>query len=252
MNGHGNTTVDGFLGGSLAIEQPRHGYRAATDPVLLAAAVPAQSGDEVLELGCGVGVAALAVALRTGAQVTGVEVQAAYGALARANAARNELPLEVIEGDVASLPRSLREREFSHVFFNPPYYAPGAGTVATTPARERALREETPLAVWVDTATRRLRPGGSLTIIHLAERLPTLLATIDARLGSGILLPLAPRDGRAAGRVILQMRKGGRAPFRLLPPLVLHSGASHKSDGDDSSPEARAILRDGAAISGFL
>ena len=37
-------TRDGFLGGRLAILQPRDGYRAATDPVLLAAAVPARAG----------------------------------------------------------------------------------------------------------------------------------------------------------------------------------------------------------------
>ena len=52
-------TDDGFLGQRLHILQPRQGYRAATDPVLLAAAVPAQSGQSVLELGCGAGVASL-------------------------------------------------------------------------------------------------------------------------------------------------------------------------------------------------
>ncbi|WP_370553443.1 hypothetical protein [Falsirhodobacter sp. alg1] len=40
-------TEDGFLDGRLRILQPRDGYRAATDPVFLAAAVPAKQGDLV-------------------------------------------------------------------------------------------------------------------------------------------------------------------------------------------------------------
>ena len=39
------TTTDGFLGGRLQIAQPVDGYRAATDPVYLAASIPAVSGD---------------------------------------------------------------------------------------------------------------------------------------------------------------------------------------------------------------
>ena len=61
-----DTTNDGFLGGQLTIRQPRNGYRAATDPVFLAASVPAQHGQSVLELGCGVGVASLCLAVAVG------------------------------------------------------------------------------------------------------------------------------------------------------------------------------------------
>ena len=68
------------------------------------------------------------------------------------------------------------------------------------------------------------------------------------RLGSLTLLPLAPREGRAATRVILQARKGGRGAFRLLAPFVLHLGPAHDGDRDSFTPTARAILRDGAAL----
>ena len=46
-------TDDGFLGGRLRILQPRVGYRAATDPVLLAAAVPAKPGQRALNWAAG-------------------------------------------------------------------------------------------------------------------------------------------------------------------------------------------------------
>ena len=101
-------TDDGFLGGRLRILQPRVGYRAATDPVLLAAAVPAKPGQRALELGCGAGVASLCLLSRVpGLSVTGIERQAAYADLARQNAARNSLDLMVIEGDLAQMPKPM-------------------------------------------------------------------------------------------------------------------------------------------------
>src|SRR5690348_10207584 len=67
---------DALLGGRVKLLQPVEGYRVAIDPVLLAAAVPAGAGDSVLDLGCGVGAAALCLAARVpGCRVTGVEVQ---------------------------------------------------------------------------------------------------------------------------------------------------------------------------------
>ncbi|MDE3120248.1 MAG: methyltransferase [Paracoccaceae bacterium] len=241
-------TDDGFLGGRLRMLQPKTGYRAATDPVFLAAAVPAKPGQEVLELGCGAGVATLCLAARVaGLHPAGLERQPDYAALARENSARNGLEMTVIEGDLVRMPPELRARSFDHVFANPPYY-PASGTPARDPGRAAALREETPLAAWIDAATRRLRPGGWLTMIVGADRLTDLLAGCGSRLGSLSVLPLAPRAGRPAGRVIAQARKGGRAAFRLLAPLVVHEGAAHDGDRDSFTPEAAAILRQGDAI----
>ncbi len=239
---------DGYLGGALRILQPRHGYRAATDAVLLAASCPAQPGDSVLDLGCGAGVASLCLGHRVpGLALHGLERQPAYADLARRNAARNAIALDVTEGDLSQMPVALR-LPFKHVISNPPFFARASGTPANDDGREAAQREDTPLAVWIDAATRRLAPGGWLTLIHEAARLSDLLTAIDHRLGSLSLLPLAPRQGRPATRVILRARKGGRAAFRLLAPFILHDGPAHDGDRDSFTPMAQAILRQGAAL----
>jgi len=241
-------TCDGFLSGRLRILQPRQGYRAAMDPVLLAAAVPAAAGQSVLELGCGVGVASLCLAARVpGLQVAGVELQPAYAGLARRNAAANGVAMVVWQADLADLPDALRQQSFDHVIANPPYFPPGGGTAARDAGRELALREALPLADWVAVGLRRLRAGGCLTVVQMAERLPDLMLAL-ADQGGVAVLPIAPRAGRPANRVILRVRKGGRAGFRLLAPLILHDGAAHGRDGDSQSALARAILRDGAAL----
>lgn len=241
-------TDDAFLSGRLRLWQPAQGYRAATDPVLLAAACPARAGDRVLDLGCGAGAAALCLGTRVaGLHLTGLELQPAYADLARRNASRNGLALEVIEGDLRQVPLALR-REFDQVVCNPPYYPPG-GTPSPTPARAVAMQvDEVPLAGWLRAAARRLRPGGWLTMITGADALPELLGSLGT-LGSAAVLPLAARTGREAKRVILRARKGGRARFRLLPPLILHSGAAHEGDREGYTPEANAILRMGCDLS---
>lgn len=240
---------DAFLGGRLRIAQPRHGYRAAMDSVLLAAAVPARPGESVLELGCGAGVVSLCLGRRVpGLRLAGLELQPAYAALARRNAAANGQDLDLHEGDLVALPAGLRGRSFDHVIANPPYFPAGAGTPAADVGRETAQREATPLDLWLGVALRRLRPGGWLTVIQAADRLPGLLTGLGAGAGSVTVLPIASRAGREANRVILRARKGGRGAFRLAAPFVLHDGAAHLRDGDDHSAAARAILRDGGAL----
>lgn len=233
-------TQDAFLSGRVMAWQPRVGYRAATDPVYLAAACPAVAGDTVLELGCGVGVAALCLAARVGGlSVTGVERQAAYAALARRNG------LDVVEADLTALPSDLRQRAFDQVIVNPPYH--GTSPASEDAGRDQAFREETPLADWCAVARSRLKTGGWLTMIHLAERLPDVLAGLSG-FGSVAVLPLAARQGREAGRVVVRARKGAKGPFRLLAPILMHDGVRHLTDGDDYSATARAVLRDGAPL----
>lgn len=249
MGADADLTRDAFLGGALHLWQPRRGYRAGIDPVLLAAAVPARAGDTVLDLGCGAGAASLCLLTRVpGVTATGLELQPAYAALARRNAGEAGLALEVMEGDVRAPPPALRALQFDHVIANPPYYRRGGAAAAPDAGRETALAGPVPLADWIDAGVRRLRPGGQLTIIQRADRVPDLLAVCGARLGRLRLLPVAPRAGRPAELAILHGRKGARTPFRLLAPLVLHAGAQHRRDGDDYLPEIAAILRRGAPL----
>ena len=234
-------TDDAFLCGRLQLFQPRAGYRAATDPVLLAACVPAHAGDRVLDLGCGAGAAALCLAARVpGLLHHGLELQPAYADLCRRNALRNGVAMTVTEGDVASNP--LRD-EFDHVIANPPYY-PAAGSPSPIAARDTALRVETGIDIWVAAGLRRLRPGGYLTMIFTPDLLPVALSVQP----NATVLPLAAREGRAPGRLIVQWRKVSKQPFRLLALFVIHKGPAHDGDRESYTDEANTVLRGGGAL----
>jgi len=245
----GQLTRNGFLGGRVQLWQPRQGYRAGVDPVLLAASVPAAAGQRVLELGCGAGQALLCLAARVpGLNLTGIELQGDYATLAQRNAAENAVDLEVVQADLAVLPDELRQRQFDHVLANPPYYRKGAHSSATDAGRAIALGEQTPLALWVEAAAKRLAPRGYLHMIQRGDRLPDILAACTDRLGSVEVLPLAARSGRAAELILLRARKGGRAAFRLHAPVILHEGQQHLQDGESYRPEISAILRNGQPL----
>ena len=243
-------THDAFLGGRLHLWQPRRGYRAGIDPVLLAASVPAQAGQSVLDLGCGAGAAMLCLATRVpGLELTGLEVQSAYADLARRNASENRLPAQVIAGDVADMPDVLKQRRFEHVITNPPYFDRARSTAAPEAGREGAMGEGVPLPDWIGAAARRVAPGGYLSVIHRAERLPDLLTATTAHLGSLEVLPLIPRRGRPARLVIVRARRDGRAAPRLHDGWLLHAGAAHDADRESYTVATASVLRDAAPLS---
>jgi tRNA1Val (adenine37-N6)-methyltransferase len=241
---------NGFLGGRLQIFQPIAGYRAATDPVLLAAFTPARPGDRVLDLGCGAGTAGLCLARRVGEiDLHGLEFQPDYADLARRNAVENDLRMTVHGGDLRWPPGALKRLSFNQVLMNPPFYRPHQATGSRDTGRDTAQREGVAgLGDWISTGLRRLAPKGSLVIIHRTERLAEILAALTGGAGAVEILPLSARAGRPASRVLVRGRKGSGAPLTLHPPFILHEGSAHLRDGDDYSPEARRVLRGLSAL----
>ena len=236
--------VDGLLGGRLTLRQPLGGERVAIDAPLLAASVDARPGQRVLDVGCGSGAVALCLAHRLpGVAVTGIDRDPGLTALAAASAADNGLGVSFVEADVTDAAGRFAQA-FDHVVTNPPFRLPGRGSVSPVAARARARTERgVSLEAWIAGCRRRLRADGSLTAIFAADRLDDLLGALGGESGEVRILPLWPKAGRAAKRVIVRARRGGRAPLCLLPGLVLH-----EADGRYTQA-AEDILRRGGALS---
>jgi len=247
-SGEGNATEDGLLGGRVRLRQPVGGYRAAIDPVLLAAAVTAAPGERVLDLGCGVGAAALCLLARQPSlHVTGLELQPVLADLARDNAGRNGCAdrFTVVTGSALAPPPEIAPAGFAQVISNPPFVAAGRGTRPPDGSKALAhIEDGFDLADWIRAAARALAPKGRLWLIHRADRLESLLAAFAGRgLGEVRVLPLWPKPGRPASRILVSARKGARTPLALLPGLMLH-----REDGAYTA-EAEAVLREAAGIS---
>lgn len=236
-----DTTTDAFLGGRVTADQPARGYRAGVDAVLLAACVPAVAGQKVLELGCGVGVASLCLNARVpNLEIIGVELQADYAALAVQNG------VNTVCADLRALPDDMRNTQYHHVIANPPYFDRTTGPSAPDAGRDVAMGGDTPLGDWLDTAAKRLAPKGYFTLILRIERLPEVLNQL--RLGSIIVRPISARAGQEPHLFLLQARHSGRAPFRLMSPLVMHDDTMHDADRENYTPQIRDVLRNGASL----
>ncbi|MEZ8006870.1 MAG: methyltransferase [Amylibacter sp.] len=242
-------TQDTFLNQRLIIRQPRNGYRAATDPVFMAASVPARAGQSILDIGCGVGVASLCLGARiSGLSLTGIELQMEYTKLAKVNAANNNLYFEVINSDLANLPDALKQKSFDHIMTNPPFFIPETLSKPLDSGKLLANVETMKLGEWITLSLKRLKSHGSFTIIHLAERLPEILTHMGQSCGNIRILPISSRKEHPAKRIIIQAIKGSKSPMKLLPPFIVHDGDQHNKDGNDYSLFAEKILRHGAEL----
>lgn len=230
--------TDTFLDGRVRVTQPQTGFRSGLDAVMLAAAIPAQDGQAALELGAGAGTAGLCLLARvSGLALTGVEIDEGLVALATANATASGMTARFVAADIFALPAALK-RDFDHVFCNPPFH--GEGQASPDAARAAALMDQGRLEDWLKTGMQRTVSGGWFTAILRADRLPEALAALPQK---GVAaLPLWPKAGEPARRVIVQVRKGSHAPFTLLPGLVLHQA------NGDWTPEADNVLRRGNAL----
>jgi tRNA1(Val) A37 N6-methylase TrmN6 len=238
-------TQDRLLGGRVLFAQPSAGYRAAIDPVLLAASVSSCRDEYILDAGCGTGAAALCLAARVAdCRIAGVELNDELAAFARSNISANgfdgRIALATASFDAYAAEHAGR---FDQVITNPPFYVEGRHTPSPSGSKAAAHGErDLPLGDWVKAAAAALRTGGRLTLIHRADRLDELFTSFRTRFGAVVIFPLWPRAGTEAKRVLVSAVKGRRTAPRLMPGLILH-----EIDGAYTAP-AQAILRDAAAL----
>lgn len=245
-----DVTEDALLDGQIRFMQPATGYRVGIDPVFLAAAVPARNGERVLDVGAGAGAAALCLAARVpGVRVVGLDSERSMVRIAAANAKANGMAerVEFFLGNLLTPPIRLTPAAFDHVMANPPFMPEGRGNPPPDPAKAAATVEDTAadLEQWLRFCLLMVRPKGTVTLIHRADRLPELLAGLTGRLGDICIFPLWPNaDGRTpAKRIIVRGRRGGGTPLSILPGLFLHE------QGGAYTAAAERILRQGGGLS---
>jgi tRNA1(Val) A37 N6-methylase TrmN6 len=233
----------------LRLKQKRSGHRAGHDAILLAAATQAQAGDRVVDLGAGIGTAGLALARRVaGIRLSLVEIDPELAGLARANAAANAIAAETIVLDVtadaqAFAASGLAPDSVDVVLMNPPFNDPARHRGSPDQARHTAhVATDETLNAWVHAARRMLRSDGALTLIWRADGIADVLAALSRGFGSLAILPVHGEVGRPAIRVLVRAVKGGRAPTRVLPGLMLNDGPRVPNNEVRDILDGRAVL----------
>ena len=218
-------TRDHILGGTVAIAQPKSGFRVGTDTVFLAASVGVNRG-RILDLGAGVGGVSLCLATRLSkVKITAVELDPVLVALAQKNVVTNgfEDRLRVVRADIQAMPLFLGS-SFDHVISNPPYHF-ATGTKPQNRHRVLAhMGDGLTLGDWVKAAMWAAKPRGRISFICRADRGGELVNLfVNAGASETLQFPLWPRQLVPAGRVIVQARKSVMGPGAILPGLVVHN-----------------------------
>ncbi len=154
-------------------------------------------------------------------------------------------------GDVAHPPARLAPGSFDHVMANPPFLETARANVSPDAGRAGANVEGragpggngADLAAWLRLALTMVRTGGTVTVVHRADRLDEVTQGLKPLSGGITVFPLWP-DAQTgpAKRVLVQAIKGSKAPLSLARGLVLHE------DGGGFTPQAEAVLRGGAGL----
>ncbi len=211
-------TEDFILHGKIRLLQPKNGYRAAQDPIVLARQVELRSGQSILDVGCGVGTISLILKHFNESQnITCIDIDPEMVELCTKNSQINKLPLHIVEGNVNS--SALSSKTFDCVVTNPPFYNVRNFRASTT--KKFANFETVDLQVWLKFCLKRLKPQGDLYIIHLPERINEILDTVKHYAGRIEITPVYSRPDQKAKRAIIKMRKGSREALKIMSPMFL-------------------------------
>jgi tRNA1(Val) A37 N6-methylase TrmN6 len=243
------TSDDAVLGGRLILRQPLRGHRIGHDGILLAAATSAQAGDHAVDLGAGVGGAGLALACRVaGLAVTLVEIDPALTKLALGNIERNALSdraraicLDVEASAAEFAAAGLAPESAECVLMNPPFNVAQQASPDRSRRMAHAASPDT-LRQWLAAAARLLGFEGAVTLVWRADGLADVLAALATEFGATTVLPIHPKPGAPAIRILVRAVKGNRVPLKLLPGFLLAD-----ADGKPSA-QAEAVLRHGAEL----
>jgi tRNA1(Val) A37 N6-methylase TrmN6 len=232
-----------LLNGRVKLLQPKLGFHASIDTVFLAAAAPVKERTNMLDVGCGVGSAGLCLLARAkNIHLTGIDIQGDLIDLAMQNAALNSQSenTRFVQGDIRN-EKLIAENYFQVVLMNPPYQE--GGTHTPSPTRNKALShgEEASGATledWVKYAHKKLKQSGTLVMIHRADRMSEIVATLERRrwFGSLVIYPLFSRHGDDAKRVIICARKE-----RFLPMVLKTGMIIHEADGKYTEAAQRVL-----------
>ena len=253
----GGLTEDRWLGGRLALVQPKGGHRVGTDAALLAAASGTPEG-RIADVGAGVGAVGLALAQRSERAFADlIEFDPDLARLAEINAARNGLKARarVLRLDVLKSGErraaGLVDEMSGCVVTNPPFFEPGTVRVSPNPGRAAAHVFQpdeggAALEAWIRSSLALLAPGGRFVMIHRPDALGAILAAIENRLGALALLAVHPAAGARAHRLLISGVKGSKAPLRIAPALILHEADGRLTAEADAIHRGEALVDWGA------
>ncbi len=197
------------------------------DAVLLSGYAYAKRGEKVLDLCTGNGIIPILMAAKTQAErIVGIEIQKDVADLAKRSVAANGIAdrVNIISADIKDTEDYLQAGIFDVVTCNPPYMIDNHGI--KNPDSPRAIARHEILCTFDDVAriaSRMLRPGGRMFLIHRPFRLTDIFETLTKYdLEPKRMKLVHPYINREPNMVLIEAGHGGRRRLTVERPLIVY------------------------------
>lgn len=197
------------------------------DAVLLSGYAYAKKGDKILDMCTGNGIIPILLAAKTKAErIVGIEIQKDMADLAKRSVAANDISdrVNIICADIKNAEDYFQAGIFDAVTCNPPYMIDNHGI--RNPDSVRAIARHEILCNFDDVAriaSRMLRPGGKLFLVHRPFRLTEIFETLTKHgLEPKRMKLVYPYIDREPNMVLIEANCGGRRRLTVERPLIVY------------------------------
>jgi len=189
---------------------------------LLANFAKVRSNDIYVDFCTGSGVVAILASYKNKVKKTyAVELQQQMADMAKRSVIYNNLQIEIINDDLKNMPKVLGYESVDVITVNPPYNPVGL----TSENNEIAIATheiKTNLSIIVETASKVLKYGGKLYMVHRSDRLADILFELKKyNLEPKVLRVVYPKISKEPNLVLIEAKKGAKSGLKILNPLVL-------------------------------
>lgn len=214
----------------LKIIQEKGGFCFGIDAVLLSNFVTVKPGERGADFGTGTGIIPILVAGKSRiAHITAFEIQEEVADMAARSVLMNGLQdrVEVCCLDLRKAEERIAPGSLDFITSNPPYMH-GKGLTNENPKKKISRHEICgSLEELMQTASRLLRPGGRLFMVHRPNRLCDIFCAGRLhKLEPKLLRFVHPRAEQAPNLLLVKFVKSAKPELKLLDPLYVY-----RSDG---------------------
>lgn len=183
---------------------------------------------KIMDIGCGNAPVSMILTTKTDAHITAVELQEDVAEMARKSVNLNHLEnqIDVINGDIKELYKTIESDTYDTVVCNPPYFPVHDKSRKNKSDYKTIARHEVTLNVIdvIEIARKLLKNNGNLAIVHRPER---LLDIMEAMRKNNIepkkIRLVYPKKNMEANILLIEGTKNGKPGLKILPPLYSHT-----------------------------
>jgi len=215
-------SLDNFLDGKIKIYQPKNGYRAGIDAVLLASCVQVFKKCKILDIGSGTGVISFFIASKyKNVEIVGIEKNFKYYSLSMRSLRLNKVKSKI----------KFFNKDFKHIsnmksdiiVSNPPWFRQNSTYKSYNSLLNDAKIESLKLDLWIEKVLINLNSTGEYYTIFPYRRIEEMIKILRNHFKSVKIYPVSSFKSKPPDKaIILAKRSGKESNFNEYNRIITH------------------------------